>query len=352
MTSTVNIRAYANNVETSGVAQVTISELTPASLAYSQSCYAPCTKTDLSDNKVFLVLVTYPGQPYQEQTFSTGVDTTTNLRFDFTVSTIGTLTVYGHWDGQEVPVSFTVDGVGGPWTTNIQLDLDEGDYTVRGHYLQQDKVYSVHVATGQNTDLIIQMDFSAYGHVTVECSMAGQPVPAHVDITDASGATIYSMDLPAINGAGVFLLLPATYHIHATYAGQATDADVTISTGGEGHLVTLTFLPTYTLSITSTTGGTTTPSGNQIALEGHTITVTATAQANYDFSGWTLDGADGGTENPKTIMMNSNHTLVANFKSTSGDGGINIGIVLIVAGTVILAGVGGYALWSRRKKNR
>jgi len=358
MTSTVIIHAYIDGTETSGVAHATVDELSSAgleTLAYHNSCYAPCTLTNLPDNRDMVALVTYPNQPFQQQTFSTGVGTTTTLNFYFSASTKGTLTVWGYWDGQEVPVEFTIDGVsGGPWTTNIKLELDAGTYTVRGTWLQQTKVYSATVTAGQNTDLIIQMEKNAYGYVTVESDYQ-----ADVDIIDSAGNVIYSLTLPAIpkpEGGyryGITVdLLPGTYHVHGTYDGQVADQDVTISTAGEGKLVTLTFLAGYTLSISYSAGGTTNPSGNQTVLEGTIIMVTAIANTGYAFLGWTLDGADAGTANPIAVTMGSNHGLFANFiKITDGGGGgeLPVGWILMGTGLIILSGAGVYYLWKRKK---
>jgi copper(I)-binding protein len=41
--------------------------------------------------------------------------------------------------------------------------------------------------------------------------------------------------------------------------------------------------------------------------------LTATSSAGYNFSSWTLDGADVGAANPYSIIMNSNHSITANF---------------------------------------
>jgi len=70
----------------------------------------------------------------------------------------------------------------------------------------------------------------------------------------------------------------------------------------------------YYLNITSTTGGSTTPTaGVHEYPSGTNVSVTATPDAGYTFSNWTLDGGDGGTDNPTYVYMDGNHTLTANF---------------------------------------
>ena len=72
----------------------------------------------------------------------------------------------------------------------------------------------------------------------------------------------------------------------------------------------------YTLSLSSTTGGSAgaSPSGPTYAA-GTVVTLTATASSGYTFTGWTVDGAPGGSASLRTITMDSNHTVVANFAS-------------------------------------
>lgn len=69
----------------------------------------------------------------------------------------------------------------------------------------------------------------------------------------------------------------------------------------------------YTLSITSTTGGTTNPTtGSYVYDENTYTTVNATALVNYVFSKWILDGVDN-LNNPITIFMSQNHNLQSVF---------------------------------------
>lgn len=70
----------------------------------------------------------------------------------------------------------------------------------------------------------------------------------------------------------------------------------------------------YTLTITTTTGGTTTPSpGIHSYWNGTTVTVSALPYDDYIFDHWELDGS-WFYSNPIDITMNSNHTLHAVFQ--------------------------------------
>jgi len=70
----------------------------------------------------------------------------------------------------------------------------------------------------------------------------------------------------------------------------------------------------YYLTMTSELGGTTVPtSGVHDYLDGTNVTVTVTASEGYSFANWTLDGEDGGLDNPTYVYMDENHTLTPNF---------------------------------------
>jgi parallel beta-helix repeat protein len=70
---------------------------------------------------------------------------------------------------------------------------------------------------------------------------------------------------------------------------------------------------TFKLTITTTTHGTTNPEpGTYIYPVGSEVNVTAFPNAGYSFHCWLLDG-EKRTENPITVIMDSNHTLEAYF---------------------------------------
>jgi hypothetical protein len=73
--------------------------------------------------------------------------------------------------------------------------------------------------------------------------------------------------------------------------------------------------PSYSLTITATIGGTTTPAvGVYSFLEGTQVSVSATPNASYVLGHWLLDGKNvNATTNPIIFTMNGNHTLNAVF---------------------------------------
>jgi hypothetical protein len=64
----------------------------------------------------------------------------------------------------------------------------------------------------------------------------------------------------------------------------------------------------YILTISAEDGGTVSSSGGQYE-EGTSVTFSATADSGYIFQQW----SDGNTDNPRTIIINSNINVTANF---------------------------------------
>jgi hypothetical protein len=72
--------------------------------------------------------------------------------------------------------------------------------------------------------------------------------------------------------------------------------------------------PTFTLTITTTSGGTTNPAPNTYNYPSGTIApVTALPDTNYLLDHWELDGANIGAPNPVSVTINANHELHAVF---------------------------------------
>jgi hypothetical protein len=71
---------------------------------------------------------------------------------------------------------------------------------------------------------------------------------------------------------------------------------------------------TCSLTITTTAGGSTNPiPGTHIYNAGTAVSVQASANADYLFDHWELDGTDKGNSNPYTVTMNTDQTLQALF---------------------------------------
>ncbi|GAI57803.1 unnamed protein product, partial [marine sediment metagenome] len=74
-------------------------------------------------------------------------------------------------------------------------------------------------------------------------------------------------------------------------------------------------VPTHTLTISATVGGTTSPApGSYVHDEGTVVRVTAYPGSGYLFDHWVLDGVTR-TENPIDVVMDRDHALRAVFEA-------------------------------------
>ncbi len=111
-------------------------------------------------------------------------------------------------------------------------------------------------------------------------------------------------------------------------AGQEARCSTAIVDPGYRYLTTLSDgTPTsYPLVASAETGGSVAlnpPGGAYLA--GTSVTVTATAEAGYHFTGWRLDQQDLSGPNPYTLTVNASHTIVALFASDNPSGGADGG---------------------------
>ena len=94
----------------------------------------------------------------------------------------------------------------------------------------------------------------------------------------------------------------------ASDTGQAWFADVELYINSA----------TYTVATAASSGGSVSPSGTTTVASGSSLSVLATANANYVFSKWVLNGVDVGAVNPYVLtgIAGNSYTLTAVFTST------------------------------------
>ncbi|MBN1935986.1 MAG: InlB B-repeat-containing protein [Anaerolineae bacterium] len=137
--------------------------------------------------------------------------------------------------------------------------------------------------------------------------------------------------MTTVSGGGAIVKAPnqPTYHygdvvtltatanagwIFSNWSGDLTGSQNprTVTINGN-KAVTATFAQAeYTLSVNTAGGGTVTRNPNQATYHyGEVVTLTATANAGWTFSGWSGDLT--GSQNPRTIVINSNKSVLATF---------------------------------------
>ena len=106
-----------------------------------------------------------------------------------------------------------------------------------------------------------------------------------------------------------------SYWTGGSLSGSANPAEIVMI----GNVtVTATFVQlTYSLSVSSGVGGSTSPvPGSYSELSGSSVQVTAMQSSGYAFSYWLLDGNNVGNANPIVVSMAGDHSLQAVFAST------------------------------------
>ena len=84
-----------------------------------------------------------------------------------------------------------------------------------------------------------------------------------------------------------------------------------------------TQMPTYTISVSATNGGTATASASSMA-KGGSVTLIATPSSGYRFVNWTVNGTEVSTENIFIATITANALYVANFEERTSDSGISL----------------------------
>ena len=87
-------------------------------------------------------------------------------------------------------------------------------------------------------------------------------------------------------------------------------------TGAGGDMSAEVTQHTLSISSANTAQGTVNESVNKAYAKGAQVTITATPSSGYTFSRW----SDGNTANPRTLTIDKDYTLTAEFTATAGGG--------------------------------
>lgn len=193
---------------------------------------------------------------------------------------------------------------------------------------------------------IVSIDYQN-NRITVDRALswsAGQGVslPYHGSAPDigafeyvSAEDTTYTLSVSATNGSvtktpnqgsyssGTTVTLQATANSGYEFAGWSGDLSgstnpVTITMNGNKSVIA-TFAAvvptTYTLSVSALNGSVAKTPNQDNYTVGATVTLQATANSGYEFTGWSGDLS--GSANPATITMNANKSVTANFTAVA-----------------------------------
>ncbi|WP_441001230.1 BspA family leucine-rich repeat surface protein [Fodinibius sp. SL11] len=111
----------------------------------------------------------------------------------------------------------------------------------------------------------------------------------------------------------LFIIFSISLMAFTACSDSGTGPDDTGNGGGE--------TTTYTVDVSSTDGGTVSPSGANEYDEGENVEIEASSNEEYNFTGWTGDLES--SDNPLTLTVDQDYELTANFEIKSYDLTIN-----------------------------
>ena len=183
-------------------------------------------------------------------------------------------------------------------------------------------------------------------------------IPANMGVTHAStmNTTATSFTVNATNGNGALATLTRNNEImgsatitngtaNITFAAPGTTGTATLTVFGYNKITYIATIQivsggtqnfTVTVSANPTNGGSVTGGGTY--QQGQSCTVSANANAGYNFVNWTENGNVVSTNASYTFTVNANRTLVANFEQQIQYYNIRVSANPLLAGTVTGSG--------------
>jgi len=177
-----------------------------------------------------------------------------------------------------------------------------GDGTLKAVYSGVAVAYTVHLESAEDTAASTNL-----GTITFD----GVSYTLPDDVSKAVG----TYQAQYFGGVGYVFDSWETTGLVSVSDVNANPVQVTVSGDGTLKAVYSGVAVAYTLTITSTSGGTTDPAPDSYSYdEGTVVSVTAIPDSGYCFDHWELDGVDAGSANPIAVTINADHTLHAVFE--------------------------------------
>lgn len=156
---------------------------------------------------------------------------------------------------------------------------------------------------------------------TITAQPQSQTVIAGASVTFSVGAagTLPITYQWRFNGSDIAGVTASSYTLTNAQPAKAGDYSVLVSNSGGSTLSSTAALSVnVTLSANTTAGGTVSKAPEQSSYAPNTVvTLTATPQSFYAFTGWSGDAS--GTVNPLPVTMTANKSITANFASIVAD---------------------------------
>jgi parallel beta-helix repeat protein len=203
---------------------------------------------------------------------------------------------YSYWDGTIVNVSATP-------SLGYILDYWQLDDANVG------TVNPISITMDTNHTLDAVFSWVGICNLTITTTTGGttNPVPGTHSYTNGTVVSV-SHSYPSLGY--VF----DHWELDGNNAGSSDSLSV-IMNGNHTLQAAFSWVGICNLTITTTSGGTTNPSPGTYSYSNGTIaSITATADPNYFFCYWLLDGQNVGNINPILVAMHSDHTLHASFQ--------------------------------------
>lgn len=205
-------------------------------------------------------------------------------------------------------------------------DTFEGSGSGKDFYFSKAGTYKIHyiVKTGKNTPSVWVEENTTKYNVTVAESIkssasvdktkAAKDEKVTVTATPGTGEVLQSVTVVGADNKSITTTVSGNT---ATFTMPDQDVTVTGVNFREAKTCKVTFRPSDEKygEVTAQHNGTAFTSGKTVT-EGDTVTFTATPSSGYTFTGWTVNGASApSTDNPYTITVNKDTTVVANFNT-------------------------------------
>ncbi|WP_051227817.1 InlB B-repeat-containing protein [Gillisia sp. JM1] len=198
-------------------------------------------------------------------------------------------------------------------------------------------------ATGSNNPLTVVMNSNK--NITANFTLVNNPETFTLNVTAQNGTVAKNPNEETYNSGDEVILTatPADGYEFTSWSGDATGSNnpLTVVMNSNKNITanfTLVNNPeTFTLNVTAQNGSVSKNPDQQNYNNGDQVILTATPDNGYEFTSWSGDA--NGSNNPLTVVMNSNKNITANFTLINNPNpqGIDLGSA---ADFVVLAGAG------------